>query len=130
MAGQPNRSKSMSSSSSSSTTFFLSSPPPTSDGRSAEQIEIHVFFLFLLDDLLLVFAAAATAATAAAHDDQCIHAHIIDHLRHERWPIALHGATCSLDQIDHGIGDDFSTVVMEDQSGICAEELVLLLLGQ
>merc|ERR1719500_817836 len=117
-----------------------------------QKVEVHFFLLFLLFDLLLLLctttaatcgssacrgtaasrwrSTTATAASTTAHLDQIVHALVADHLGHEHWPVTLDCATSRLDQIVHGLCGNLSTIIVQDQCCIGAEQLVLLLLGQ
>jgi len=75
-------------------------------------------------------AAEVAAPTQADTGDQAIHADLADQVAEERRPIALGGAICSLDKVHHGGWVDFCSIVMQDEGGIGACQLPLLLVGK
>merc|ERR1719324_1418660 len=116
------------------------------DHLSAEQIEVSTFIiLFLLLNLLFLFGstsiaatacgsssttAAATATTATTHRHQFFDGSTTNHLGEEHGPVWLYSASSCLDQVIHGCRVDFSTIVMKDEGGISAKQLILLLLRE
>merc|ERR1719506_350361 len=112
--------------------------------RSTEEVEIRTFILLLFHFLLFLCTTCiatcscttttscctTTAATAATttHGKESFHAGVVDQLREQHWPIGLNGASRGLTQVVHGGGVDLGPIIVEDESGIGAEQLVLLLL--
>merc|ERR1719426_708255 len=113
--------------------------------RSTEEVEIRTFILlFFLFHFLLFLCATCiatcscttttscccTTAATTTHGKERFHAGVVDQLREEHWPIGLNGASRGLNQVVHGGGVDLGPIIVEDESGIGAEEFVLLLFGK
>merc|ERR1719316_1910184 len=95
--------------------------------RSTEEVEIRTFILLFFLFNFFLFLSATCVATST-HGKESFHAGVVDQLREEHWPIGLNGASRGLNQVVHGGRVDLGPIIVEDESGIGAEQLVLLLL--